>query len=97
MSIVETKILTNYYLTEGKKYGIGTQESHERYNILNTNILQTKNYKIDEAMNLLSEVSKKNFTIFATTEWSIVFDQSNLTYNLCHRENYSKTYTYDLR
>lgn len=97
MSIVETKILTNYYLTEGKKYGIGTQESHERYNILNTNILQTKNYKIDEAMNLLSEVSKKNFTTFATTEWSIVFDQFNLTYNLCHRENYSKTHTYDLR
>ena len=97
MSVLDTKILTNFYLTEGKKYGIGTTESHKRYDILKENILTSKDYEINDAMSLLSKVSKKNFATFATTEWSIVFDQNNLTYNLCHRENYSKTFTYNLK
>lgn len=97
MSVIDTKVLTNYYLTKGKKYGIGTDESHKRYDILTKNIKNDKNYKIEDARSLLSKVSKKNFTTSATTEWSVVFDQKNLTYNLCHRENYTKTFTYDLK
>lgn len=97
MSVVDTKILTNYYLTNGKKYGIGTSESHRRYDILKENITSNNTFNIDDAMNLLSKVSKKNFTTFATTEWSIIFDQKNLTYDLCYRENFSKKYTYDLK
>ena len=34
MSVVETPIVTNFYLTPGEKYGIGTEESHRRYEIL---------------------------------------------------------------
>lgn len=31
MSVAETPVVTNFYLTSGEKYGIGTEESHRRY------------------------------------------------------------------
>lgn len=31
ISIIETPILTNFYVTSGKKYGIGTNQSHQRF------------------------------------------------------------------
>ena len=33
MIVTETPVLTNFYLAEGEKQGIGTQQSHERYDI----------------------------------------------------------------
>lgn len=97
MSIIDTNILTNYYITSGKKFGIGTNESHRRFEILKENIKDDKTFNVNDAMDLLNKVSKKNFQTFSTTEWSIIFDQKNLTYNLCHRENFSNMYTYDLK
>ena len=52
---------------------------------------------IGDVFNLLSSVSKKNFTTSATTEWSIVFDKKNLTYNICSREDFSNIYSYNVR
>ena len=34
LSIVESPIATNFYLTPGEKYGVGTQESMTRYQML---------------------------------------------------------------
>lgn len=34
MIVIDTPALTNFYLAEGEKNGIGTQQSHERYDIL---------------------------------------------------------------
>lgn len=33
MAVTETPVLTNFYLAEGEKQGIGTQQSHERYDM----------------------------------------------------------------
>ena len=35
MAVTETPVVTNYYLTPGEKYGIGTEESKVRYAMLN--------------------------------------------------------------
>ena len=34
MVVIETPVLTNFYLAEGEKQGIGTQQSHTRFEIL---------------------------------------------------------------
>ncbi len=34
MVVTETPVVTNFYLAEGSKHGIGSQQSHERYDIL---------------------------------------------------------------
>ncbi len=44
----------------------------------------------------LSSVSKGNFGEFESTEWSVVFDQSALTAEYYHREDYSKSYAFSL-
>lgn len=34
MTVTETPVVTNFYLTEGEKHGIGTSQSHDRYESL---------------------------------------------------------------
>ncbi len=96
MKIIDTPILTNFYLAEGEKQGIGSAQSHERYRILDEII--NNNYSMNEAdvRDALSRVSKKNFEEFLSTEWSIVFDQENLKAQYFHREDYTKSYSFYL-
>ena len=34
MIVTETNVITNHYLSQGEKFGVGTEESHYRYNQL---------------------------------------------------------------
>lgn len=96
MNIIETPILTNFYLTPGKKYGIGTTQSKERYEILK-NALETNKYiEEDKLKTILDSVSKDNFEEFTSTEWSIVFNLSKQKVIYFHRENYKKAYVFQL-
>ena len=97
MIVIENNILTNFYIANGEKYGIGSTESHRRYEIIETALREKSEMDIGDVFNLLSSVSKKNFTTSATTEWSIVFDKKNLTYNICSREDFSNIYSYNVR
>lgn len=93
MSVVETPIATNFYLTPGDKYGIGTEESHRRYEILTETLRPSMS--MDEVRDAMNSVSKHNFdSVFASTEWSIVFDQSSGEARYYHRENYEKAYSF---
>ncbi len=94
MHIIETPVVTNFYLVEGEKHGIGTAQSHERYNILMNTLDEKSTMSMDEVRDALSSVSKKNFGEFESTEWSIVFDQSTGEVHYYHRENYDKRYTF---
>lgn len=96
MIVTDTPILTNFYLAEGEKNGIGTAQSHTRFEIL-ANILKESDI-MDKAQvrDALSSVSKGNFGEFESTEWSIVFDQSALTATYYHRENYDKSYSFQI-
>ncbi len=97
MSVVETDIVTNFYLTEGEKFGIGTEESHIRYDILDTLLKSKKDFFMDDIKDALNSVSKHNFNSqFASTEWSIVYNRHTGEIKYYHRENYDKDFSFKL-
>ncbi len=96
MIVTDTPILTNFYLAEGEKNGIGTAQSHTRFEILENILKESAVMDKAQVRDALSSVSKGNFGEFESTEWSIVFDQSALTATYYHRENYDKSYSFQL-
>ena len=96
MIVVETFVVTNFYLAKGEKNGIGTQQSHERYDILMNILTDNKTMNINKVKNALDSVSKKNFGEFESTEWSIVWNQSTGEAIYYHRENYEKPYIFQI-
>lgn len=96
MIVTETPVLTNFYLSEGEKNGIGTQQSHERYDILMERLEATPQMNMEEVRDALDHVSKDSFGEFESTEWSIVMNLSAGEARYYHRENYEKSYTFVL-
>ncbi len=96
MIVIETPVLTNFYLAEGGKQGIGTQQSHERYDILLNQLEETPQMGMEEVRDALDSVSKDNFGEFESTEWSIVMNLSAGEARYYHRENYNRSYTFRL-
>lgn len=97
MRVIETPVVTNFYLAEGEKHGIGTAQSHERYDILMNALGDKPTMNTEDVRDALSSVSKGNFGEFESTEWSIVFDQSSGEVHYYHRENYDKRYTFSVK
>lgn len=91
MVITETPVLTNFYLAEGEKQGIGTEQSHERYDILRNKLEETPQMEMEDVRDALDRVSKDNFGEFESTEWSIVMNLSEGEARYYHRENYNRT------
>ena len=96
MIVIETPVLTNFYLAEGEKQGIGTEQSHERYDILMNQLEETPQMGMEEVRDALDSVSKDNFGEFESTEWSIVMNLSAGEARYYHRENYNQNYTFRL-
>ncbi len=96
MIVTETPVVTNFYLADGEKNGIGTAQSHERYDILTKALTDHQTMSTDDVRDALGSVSKKNFGEFESTEWSIVFNQSTGEVHYYHRENYDKQYTFQV-
>ena len=96
MIVTETPVLTNFYLAEGEKQGIGTEQSHERYNILLNQLEETPQMGMEDVRDALDSVSKDNFGEFESTEWSIVMNLSAGEARYYHRENYEQDYTFRL-
>lgn len=71
MIVTDTPVVTNHYLSEGEKFGIGDEESRRRYNVLmekSNNTLSTQ--EMADAMESVSYPS--------ITQWSVVYDIENL-------------------
>ena len=96
MIVTETSILTNFYLAEGAKHGVGTQQSHTRFEILERTLKEHPTMTASQVRDALDSVSKDNFGEFESTEWSVIFDQTTLTATYYHRENYEVGYTFQL-
>ena len=96
MIVTETLILTNFYLAEGEKNGIGTQQSHTRFEILTKALEENSDMTISEVRDALDSVSKDNFNEYESTEWSIIFDQTALTATYYHREDYETDYSFKI-
>ena len=96
MIVTETPILTNFYLAKGEKYGVGTQQSHTRFGILQKALEDNSTMTTLQVRDALDSVSKDNFGEFESTEWSVVFDQLALTVTYYHREDYEVSYSFEL-
>ncbi len=96
MIVTETPVVTNFYFSEGEKNGIGTQQSHERYDILTTLLSENTALDMNGMRDALDSVSKDNFNEFESTEWSIVFDPQMGEVRYFHREDYAKCYKFNL-
>lgn len=96
MIVTQTPVLTNFYLAEGGKQGLGTQQSHERYDILMNRLEENPQMGMEEVRDALNRVSKGNFGEFESTEWSVVMNLSTGEARYYHRENYGQNYTFQL-
>lgn len=92
MIVAETPIVTNFYLADGEKQGIGTAQSHTRYEILMQTLEERGKMTETEVRDALDSVSKDNFGEFESTEWSIVMNQETKELIYYHRENYGVAY-----
>lgn len=97
MNVIETPVVTNFYLAEGEKYGIGTAQSHQRYDLLMQALSAQETMEMDDVRDALDSVSKDNFGEFESTEWSIVYNLNQGIADYYHRENYTKRYTFKLK
>ena len=94
MVVTETPVVTNFYLSEGEKNGVGTQQSHERYEQLMR--LDSAALTMDAMRDAMDSVSKDNFGGFESTEWSIVMNQRTGEMRYFHREDYENGYVVQL-
>lgn len=98
MIVTQTPVVTNFYFASGEKNGIGTAQSHTRYDILMKKLSKTSAMSMQEVRNALDSVSKNKFGEDGeSTEWSIVYNQSSREVNYYHRENYKKVYTFYIK
>lgn len=97
--VTQAPVVTNFYLAPGEKYGVGTAESQTRHAMLTQQITRCGGVMDMEAVrDALSSVSKHNFdSPFASTEWSIVYDQAAGTAAYYHREQYDRMFFFDLK
>jgi predicted choloylglycine hydrolase/predicted small lipoprotein YifL len=96
MVVTDTPVVTNFYLADGEKNGIGTAQSHERYEILQNTLSEYETLSMEGVREALNSVSKDNFNEFESTEWSIVFNQSTGEVQYYHRENYETPYNFKI-
>ncbi len=92
MVVTKTPVVTNFYLTEGEKYGIGTSQSRERYETLMNAIGDSSVLSESEVADALESVSKHHYSDGETTEWSAVFNLTSGEAVYFHREDYTKAY-----
>ncbi|MCM1039671.1 MAG: linear amide C-N hydrolase [Ruminococcus sp.] len=94
MVVVQTPVVTNFYMAEGDKKGIGTAQSHTRYEMLTERLKESGIMSAEDVRDALRSVSKGNFGEFESTEWSVVFNQSSGEAWYYHRENYEYGYIF---
>ncbi|MCH5264553.1 MAG: linear amide C-N hydrolase [Lachnospiraceae bacterium] len=96
MVVTDTPVVTNFYLAPGEKNGIGTEQSHTRYEILTERLKEKETMDMQDVRDALDSVSKDNFGEFESTEWSIVYNQDSGVVQYYHRENYEKAYSFQV-
>lgn len=96
MVVTQTPVVTNFYLAEGEKHGVGTQQSHQRFDQLTQALADHPTMTMEDVRDALDSVSKDNFNEFESTEWSAVFDLDTGEAHYYHRENYETRYTFSI-
>ena len=89
MIVTETSAVTNHYLSEGEKYGVGNQESHARFEKLvemRDGIAGTENMR--DAM--------KAASYEGLTRWTIVYDMDAVAFDFYLNRQYDKPHHFEL-
>ena len=93
MLVTSTKVVTNHYLGEGPKQGIGSEQSHVRYDTLSAFEGPAEE---ETVMALLESVAQKNYPQmegnYEKTMWSIVYDPAVRQARFYFAENYAHYY-----
>ena len=92
LTVTETPIVTNHYLTPGEKQGIGSSQSHRRFDTLSQELSQGET---DVAW-LLRSVAQENYPQsqddFEKTMWSIVYQPAEKCAQFYFAENFEHSY-----
>ena len=93
MLVTETRVVTNHYLSDCKKQGIGSEQSHTRYDTL---AAHTGPAGAGEVRALLESVAQKNYPqtkdAYEKTMWSIVYCPERRCADFYFAENYEHRY-----
>lgn len=92
MVVTQTPVVTNFYLAEGEKHGMGTSQSHERYELLMGILEGQETLSEEDVKDALERVSKHHYNDGETTEWSIIYHQTTKEAVYFHREDYTQAY-----
>ncbi|MBQ7964683.1 MAG: linear amide C-N hydrolase [Ruminococcus sp.] len=87
MIVTDTPVVTNHYLSEGEKFGIGNEESHRRYNELMKKSDST--LTTDDMADCMESVSYPNIT-----QWSVVYDIENLELDFYFQRQFDSPLTF---
>lgn len=97
MLVTETRVVTNHYLSDCGKQGVGSAQSHQRYDTL---AAHTGPAGAEEVCALLERVAQKNYPqtedSYEKTMWSIVFCPEERTAAFYFAENYAHSYALTL-
>lgn len=90
MIVTETDVVTNHYLSEGEKFGVGDLESHNRFE------------KIEGMKNSVNTTDSmadcmENVSYAGITQWSIVYDKINMTLDFYSRRDFSEPLSFDFK
>ena len=98
MVVIDTPILTNFYLAEGEKQGVGSAESHRRYDALEQFMAAHEKADIYDVRDALMTARESAFDPDPNegTEWSVLYDQTNLTATWYRREKFEQGWTVGL-
>lgn len=96
MKIARTKVVTNHYLTESEKKGVGSEQSHVRYDLLS---LQPQILSADGLKEAMKSVAQFNFPQgnYEKTMWTVLYSPADLTARFFFAENYESSYTIALK
>lgn len=93
MLVTETKVVTNHYLSDCAKQGVGSEQSHIRFDTLSA---YTGPADDMDVRNMLESVAQKNYSqtegSYEKTMWSIVYCPLGRCADFYFAENYEHCY-----
>ena len=93
MLVTETRVVTNHYLADCEKQGVGSEQSHLRYDILSAHTGPADEQGVRD---LLESVAQKNYPQsdghYEKTLWSIVYYPEGRCADFYFSENYAHSY-----
>ncbi|MBQ8278645.1 MAG: linear amide C-N hydrolase [Roseburia sp.] len=87
MIVTETAAVTNHYLSEGEKYGVGNEESLARFEKLMS--MSSAITNTEQMRDSMSAVSYEGIT-----QWSIVYDMENTSFEFYWQRDYDTPHVY---